>query len=506
MSKVLPLQQLAQVLADKRAQQSLKIVHCHGVFDLLHIGHIRHLEKARQLGDLLVVTLTPDHLVNKGPGRPAFPADMRAEALAALAFVDFVAVNQWPTAVETLELLAPDLYVKGSEYRQEALDVTGKIGDEIAAVRRGGGDIAFTDEVVFSSSHLIQKHLSPLPPEVREYLEAFREQYTFQEVHRYIQGAQDLKVLVVGEAIIDEYQYCEAIGKSSKEPTLVARRTQLERFAGGVLAVANHLAEFSNSVSLLTMLGKTNSMQDFVEANLHPSVDAHYVYRQDGPTIVKRRYVERYFFQKLFEMYDLNDVELGEEDNKDLCQKLEKLLPEHDLVIVVDYGHGFLSKESIQLLCEKSKFLAVNAQCNAGNQGYHTISHYARADFVATTEKEMRLEARRRGGDLREIVKEVATRLKCGKLCVTRGSNGCLTYDPDEGFVEVPAVADRVVDRVGAGDAFLSVAACCVAQGAPLAIAGLAGNAAGAQAVATVCNQEPVRKMALIRHLQTLLK
>src|SRR5882762_3471869 len=90
-----------------------KVVHCHGVFDLLHIGHIKHLEAARKLGDLLVVTLTPDRHVNKGPHRPAFPERLRAEALASLACVDYVAINQWPTAVETIELLKPSLFVKG---------------------------------------------------------------------------------------------------------------------------------------------------------------------------------------------------------------------------------------------------------------------------------------------------------------------------------------------------------------------------------------------------------
>jgi cytidyltransferase-like protein len=89
------------------------IIHCHGVFDLLHIGHIKHLEAARQLGDVLVVTTTPDRFVNKGPHRPAFPEKLRAEALASLACVDFVAVTEWPTAVETIQIVRPSLYVKG---------------------------------------------------------------------------------------------------------------------------------------------------------------------------------------------------------------------------------------------------------------------------------------------------------------------------------------------------------------------------------------------------------
>jgi len=503
--KLLPLDELA---VETARQQDLgkRVVHCHGVYDLLHIGHIQHLEAARQLGDVLVVTVTPDEFVNKGPGRPAFTERHRADALAALSCVDHVAVNRWPTAVETLHLLKPDVYVKGGEYRESANDVTGKIDDEVAAVRAGGGEVAYTDGVVFSSTRLINDQLAPPPAHVKEYVARFKQRWGFNDLIPYVEGAGKLKVLVVGEAIIDEYQYCEALGKSSKEPTLVARRTHMERFGGGTLAVANHVANFAGQVSLITMLGQQNPELEFVEANLQPGIRRHYVMRQDGPTIVKRRYVEADFFQKLFEMYDFNDADLNPEDNDTLCRLLEQEIPRHDVVLVVDYGHGFLSRRAIQILCANSKFLAVNAQTNAGNQGYHTVSTYPRADFVTTTEREIRLEARRRRSDLHELVLDVATRLDCPHLCVTRGNQGCLTYEKDGGFVAIPAISGKVVDRVGAGDAFLAVAALCAAQGAPLEICGLFGNAAGAQAVATVCNEAPVNRMALVRHLQALLK
>src|SRR5207249_727057 len=104
--KIWDLGTLAEHLACERAK-GRKIVHCHGVFDLLHIGHVRHFEQAKRMGDLLVVTLTPDRWVNKGPHRPAFPEDLRAEMLASLAAIDFVALNRWPTGVETIALLKP---------------------------------------------------------------------------------------------------------------------------------------------------------------------------------------------------------------------------------------------------------------------------------------------------------------------------------------------------------------------------------------------------------------
>src|ERR1041385_2884329 len=136
--KIKRLEDLARTLASLRGHGK-KIVHCHGVFDLLHIGHIKHLEAARKLGDALVVTLTPDRFVNKGPHRPAFPERLRAEALASLACVDFVSINEWPTAVETIQRLRPDFYVKGIVREGGKRDHTDAIQQEEDAVKSGGG-------------------------------------------------------------------------------------------------------------------------------------------------------------------------------------------------------------------------------------------------------------------------------------------------------------------------------------------------------------------------------
>ncbi|MBI4596076.1 MAG: adenylyltransferase/cytidyltransferase family protein, partial [Candidatus Tectomicrobia bacterium] len=170
--KIKSLEQLAKTITSLRAE-SKKMVHCHGVFDLLHIGHIRHFEQAKKLGDTLVVTVTPDRYVNKGPHRPAFTEDLRAEAIAALDCVDYVAINNWPTAVETIKLLKPDIYAKGADYKDAAKDHTGKIIDEEAAVKAVGSKIAFTEDITFSSSSLINKHLPVFSAEVREYLSNF---------------------------------------------------------------------------------------------------------------------------------------------------------------------------------------------------------------------------------------------------------------------------------------------------------------------------------------------
>jgi rfaE bifunctional protein nucleotidyltransferase chain/domain len=503
--KIRSLEEVADEVRALRAAGK-KTVHCHGVFDLLHIGHLRHLNGARQLGDILVVTITPDHLVNKGPGRPAFTATLRAEALAMLECVDFVAVNRWPTAIEVIKLLRPDFYVKGSDYIEAGKDISGGIVHEQEAVEAGGGKIVFTEDITFSSSNLLNRHFPSFPKEVSEYLAAFSVRHPTDEVLRYLKGAKDLKVLLVGETIIDEYEYCETMGKSGKEPILAVRHLRTERFAGGSVAVANHLASFCDNVHLLTFLGSTDSHEEFIRSGLNPKVSPTFLYLEDELTIVKRRFVEHYPFQKMFEVYMISDKETHEAGSSQLCSELEKTLSGYDLVLALDYGHGMLDQKAVQLLTTKAPFLAVNTQVNAHNRGFNTISKYPRADYFCISENEIRLDCRTRQQDLRHLTSMVAGKLGCSRATVTRGQQGCLCYGKDAGFFEVPAFTSHIVDRVGAGDAVFAVTAMCVVQNAPMEIVGFTANVVGAHAVSVIANERPVDRIPLMKHIETILK
>lgn len=501
-TKVVPLAELPARLASLRSGK--RVVLCHGVFDLLHVGHVRHLEAARRLGDLLVVTVTPDQYVHKGPDRPAFADRLRAEMLAALDCVDLVAINRWPTAVETIRLVQPDLYAKGSEYR-DTPDVTGGIEIEKAAVEGVGGRLAFTDEITFSSSNLLNRYLPVFPEEARAFLHEFRRRYSAADIEGWFDRIHDLHVLVVGETIIDEYQYCHAIGKSSKSAAVVAQAQSSERFAGGIVAVANHLASFCRNVTVLTQLGDRRREEEFIRNELDPTVSPIFLTRRDSPTIVKRRFIESYLFMPMFELYEINDESLDPRDDAELCAVLAEQIGRHDLVVVVDYGHSMVTHQAAERLCADSKFLALNAQANAGNRGYHRLSKYTRADYICAAEHEMYLEARDWRGDLHPVVLDVASRLNCPEIVVTRGKKGALGYTDAGGFVEVPALASTVVDRVGAGDAFLAVTAPLALVDAPMELLAFVGNVAGAEAVATVGHRSYIQRPRLVKHVRALL-
>lgn len=155
--KICSIDELTETVRTLQVENK-RVVHCHGCFDLMHPGHIKYFQAAKDMGDILIVTVTPDRFVDKGPDRPVFSETLRAESIAALECVDFVAVNRWPTAEETLMLVKPDVYVKGQEF-ESLEDPTGKIQKEAAVVKSIGAELRFTHEIVFSSTQLINKYI-----------------------------------------------------------------------------------------------------------------------------------------------------------------------------------------------------------------------------------------------------------------------------------------------------------------------------------------------------------
>ena len=154
--KIIEFEELENALRDLKSKGK-KLVLCHGCFDLMHAGHIKYFQAANAMGDVLVVTVTPDLYVDKGPGRPVFNQGLRIDSIAALECVDYVAINKWPTAEKTLRLLRPDIYAKGQEFKKLE-DKTGKIQKEFEIIKEIGAELKFTHEIVFSSTELLDKH------------------------------------------------------------------------------------------------------------------------------------------------------------------------------------------------------------------------------------------------------------------------------------------------------------------------------------------------------------
>lgn len=504
--KIRSIPELATIAEESR-KAGRTVVLCHGVFDLLHMGHVRHLEIARREGDVLIITVTADRFVHKGPGRPIFPEHLRAEMLASLEYVDFVGVNSEPSAEALLASLRPDVYVKGSDYENPEDDVTGGIGREKAAVENHGGRLLITKDITFSSSSLINRYLDIYDPPLRDYLDDFRNRTALDDLLALIESVKAYRVLLVGDAIVDEYRYVDPLGKSAKENIIATRFKGSELFAGGVFAAANHVAGFCRDVEIVTVLGTAESHEETIRGNLKPNVRLSPLYRESAPTTVKSRFVDVSYLRKLFEVYAIDDTPLDPTLEAKLIAIIRDRAPAFDLVIVTDFGHGMITRPVIAALNDHARFLAVNAQSNAGNQGFNLVTKYPRADYVCIDGNEARLAVTDKYADLAVIAAEALPRsICCPRLIITGGHHGCITFDQNAGVARIPAFTKTIVDTVGAGDALLAVTAPLVAAGGGMEQIGFIGNAAGALKVGIVGHRSSVEKIPLIKFINTLMK
>lgn len=504
--KIKSLAQLGEIAVTARASGRAVIL-CHGVFDLLHIGHIRHLEEARRQGDVLIVTLTADAFVNKGPGQPVFNEHMRAEMLAALATIDWVGINHAPTAEPILDVVRPSVYVKGPDYESASSDVTGKIVDERVKVEGHGGRIYFTNDITFSSSTLINRHLNLYDPPLQELLTQMREAGDLETILDLIARTSDMRVLVVGDTILDEYRYVSGLGRPSKENIVATKFLNQELFTGGVLAAANHVASFCHDVEVITALGDDEDARAVIGNSLKPNVRMHAVRLPGRPLTRKTRFVDPTYYRKLFEVYYMDDSPMAGAARSEVSALIADHAARADLVIVTDFGHGLIDSSAIEILCADSRFLAVNTQTNAGNFGYNLVSRYSRADLICLDDTEARLAAAEKYVDLEQMLtRSLPAKIDCERIILTLGREGCAGYTPAEGINLVPAFTKTVVDTIGAGDAFFAVAAPFAAAGGAIKHVAFLGNAAGAIKVGVVGHRESVEKARLVKFVTALLK
>ena len=505
--KVLDLDSLSAKLDALRAQGK-RIVLSHGVFDLLHPGHIRHLNAAKMQGDVLVVSITADAYVRKGPGRPIFNETLRTETVAAMEVVDFVTLIHDLTAVPSIRALKPHVYAKGPEYRDAAEDPTGDLAEEEQAVRGISGEIFFTsNDIVFSSTHLINKYASVFSERQREFLQGIKDRYqSDKNIIEMLRRLEGLRVLVIGDTIIDEYVYCEPLGQSLKQNLVVHQYLREERFCGGVGAIANQVADFCKNVHLVTVFGKGNSFEPYVRSQLRKNVSLHSFTRDDMPTVVKRRYLYSNAEQKIFEVCHIGDHDVPLPLETEIATYIGEHAANYDLVMVCDYGHGVMTPHVASETKRSAKFLAVNAQTNSANMGYNLITRkYSGLNYASVDEAEARLALQDKHEKIEALGPKLLHRLDADRLIVTRGRNGSTAFLRNGEVCSSPAFAMSVVDRVGAGDAFYSITSPCFSQGMPADLVSFIGNLVGALAVQIVGNRETVAPRDLYRLITSLL-
>ncbi len=457
------------------------VIMCHGVFDLVHPGHIRHLMYAKGKADILVASLTCDAHIAKANLRPFVPQELRAMNLAALEMVDYVMIDPNPTPTETITRLQPDYFAKGYEYT--AGRVNPKTREEIQALERYGGEMIFTPgDIVFSSSAFIEQS----PPKIAaEKLLALMdaEGISFEDLRRALGAGARLRVHVVGDTIVDSYTHCALIGGAAKTPTVSVKFEQQADFTGGAAIVAKHIRQAGADVTFSTVLGddplNAFVLNDLAGAGVRclPLID------HTRPTTQKNVFITGGY--RMLKVDRVDNRPISDQPLEQLCERLASIPT--DVVVFSDFRHGIFSTRTIPQLVAAIPAGAFRAADSQVANRWGNILDFQAFDLITPNEREARFALGDQDSVVRPLALELYRRARCKTLILKLGDRGLITYrlpreDDVRAFFTVDSFAGAVVDPVGAGDALLSCASLSLAATGSPVIASILGSMAAAVA------------------------
>lgn len=500
--KVKSIDELVREVGSRPRQRT--VVMCHGVFDLVHPGHIRHLLYAKSKADILIASLTADKHIHKAHYRPFVPQDLRALNLAALEMVDYVIIDEEATPIGNLARIQPDFFAKGYEYQSSGLHP--KTQQEVETIEGYGGEILFTPgDIVYSSSALIESG----PPNIsidKLLILMQAEGFGFERLRAVLEKFTGIEVHVVGDTIVDSLTHTTMIGGMTKTPTASVRFDSRQDFIGGAAIVAAHLAAAGAKVTFSTVLGE-DSLKDFVLEGLAKlGVSVMPIIDRTRPTTQKNAFVCGDY--RLLKVDTLDNRSISDHILEDFAEQIRKTPAQ--AVVFSDFRHGIFNRRTIPSLIDAIPRGAFRVADSQVASRWGNILDFKGFDLVTPNEREARFSMADQDTGVRPLAAQLHEQAACRMVMLKLGDRGVLTCRPGKGndlrsFFVVDTFVERVVDAVGAGDALLAYATLSmVADGNEVAATVL-----GSLAAAIECEIDgnlPVSRMDVMRRIETLEK
>jgi rfaE bifunctional protein kinase chain/domain len=453
-----------------------KVIMCHGTFDVVHPGHIRHMLYAKTKADILVASLTADAHILKANLRPYVPEELRAINLAALEMVDYVVIDSDATPLRNLALIQPDYFAKGYEYTDGQIHP--KTQEEIKVLESYGGEMIFTPgDIVYSSSALIE--LAPPNIVVEKLMLLMQaEGITFKALRDAVDSLAGTKVHVVGDTIVDSYTYTSMIGGMTKTPTISVRFEKKTDYVGGAGVVAKHLRAAGAEVTFSTVLGN-DAYKDFVLNDLRAcGVHCLPIIDPTRPTTNKNAIVAESY--RLLKVDTLDNRSISEKVIEQLRRQIGETAG--DAVVFSDFRHGIFNRSTIPQLTSAIRPGAFRVADSQVASRWGNILEFEGFDLITPNEREARFALGDQDSVVRPLAQELHKRAHCKTLILKCGDRGIITYRTDSAqvraFFTIETFAGRVVDAVGAGDALLAYATLAQVTTKNDVIASILGNMA----------------------------
>lgn len=481
-----------------------KLIMCHGTFDIVHPGHIRHLYHAKSKADLLLVSVTADKHIKKANYRPYIPQDLRAFNLASLEVVDYVLIDQNSEPYNNLKKIEPDFFIKGYEYLDLTSNKKTKIESEI--VKGYGGEMIFSPgDIIFSSSKIIKNFKPDLKYEKLKYLME-SQNLNFKNLYESLEEKnKKVKIHVVGDTIVDGYTYCSMIGGMTKTPTPSVKIDTTNKFVGGAAVVAKHMASAGADVIFSTVVGKDDN-SNFVKKSLEKSgVKVNMIYSEFKPTTYKNAIIAQDYKLIKIDNVDntpINSIEL--EQLQDLIKNSKA-----DSVVFADFRHGIFNRQSIPILSKsigRKVFKVADSQV-ASRWG--NILEFKNFDLITPNEREARFALADQDSIIRPLALELYKKTKCRILILKCGERGSLTFTSDKAtaksFFNLDSFTNKVIDPVGAGDALLAYSTYSYIQTKSPYVSSIIGSIAASLECETDGNI-PILKSEVIKRINEIEK
>ena len=454
------------------------VIICHGVFDVVHPGHVRHLAYAKTRADYLVVSITADRHIKKGTYRPHIPEELRALNLAAFEMVDFVIIDEEATPLENLASIQPDYFAKGFEYTSSGLPPATQA--EAAVVESYGGQLIFTPgDVVYSSSTFLNLALPQVQIE-KLLLLMERNKLTFDSLRKTVSKLANYHVHVVGDTIVDSYTRTTVIGGQTKTPTISVLHQGRDDYVGGAGIVAQHLRAAGAKVSFSTVLGN-DSLKDFVVEALHSyGVSITAAVDLTRPTTHKNAIIAGGY--RLIKIDTVDNQPIPEKILGELINTIKQTTA--DAVVFSDFRHGIFNRGSVASLTQAippGVFKVADSQVATR---WGNIADFRAFDLITPNEREARFSLADQDSNLSHLSRQLTTATDFQNLILKLGERGvfCVSRDPvarSDQF-SISSFAHNVVDAVGAGDALLAYATLAMLSEKCLVTAGILGSLAAA--------------------------
>ena len=377
---------------------------------------------------------------------------------------------------------------------------------EKKAVEKHGGSLIIVDTPMQSSSKIINSQYDLFSKDQKKDILSIKKSFSSKDIIESIKNLKSKKVLIIGEIIIDEYAFCETLGKSGKESFLVVNKKKTERYLGGSAAIAMNLSDFCKKIDLVSYVGVKNSETNFIKKNLNNNIKPFLISKNNSTTIIKRRYIESSERNKMLGVYSLNDSYLNKPEETKIINYLKKKLKFYDLVIVADYGHGLITKNIANLILKKSKFTSLNAQINSANTGHHSLNKYKSLDCVVINLNELKHETRIRSDNFFTPGKQLMDRMSINNLIVTKGRGGAVFLSNDKKTFEVTSYAKEIVDKIGAGDCLFGFVSLFLSAKFDKHLSLFLASLAAGKNVETMGNRDYIKFIDLIKTINYCLK